>query len=184
MDAPDRDPATTTPNGATRAIVVATPDAAPGVVAALKASRRAPEPVGVVLVGDPHGARAVQGVRVLDGAHDLTRLVNDTAFDIALVPGVTPYASPLKLFEYMVLGKAILSIDSANIREVLTHGENAWLVSPDGFAEGLERLAADPALRARLGQAARARIAAGNFTWDRNAARIVAWYQDWRNTKT
>lgn len=116
------------------------------------------------------------------GRDDIARHV--AAFDIALVPGVTPYASPLKLFEYMVLGKAILSVDSANIREVLSHGENAWLVPPDGFAEGLERLAADQALRARLGQAARARIAAGNFTWDRNAARIVAWYRDWRNAKT
>ncbi|NBC32047.1 MAG: glycosyltransferase [Alphaproteobacteria bacterium] len=112
------------------------------------------------------------------GREDIARHV--AAFDIALVPGVTPYASPLKLFEYMALGKAVLSIDSANIREVLTHGETAWLVPPDGFAEGLERLAGDPALRRQLGDAGRARIAAGGFTWDRNAARIIAWYREGR----
>jgi len=91
MDAPDSaiEPATPT-DGAMRALIVATPDAAPGVVAALNASRAMPEPVGVVLIGDPHGARAVQGVRVLGGAHDLARLVNDTAFDLALV--CIPYA--------------------------------------------------------------------------------------------
>jgi FlaA1/EpsC-like NDP-sugar epimerase len=78
------------PNHQQRAIVVATPDAAPAVVAALRASRGAPEPVGVVLIGDATGARAVQGIRVLGGAHDLARVVADTAFDTALV--CIPYA--------------------------------------------------------------------------------------------
>lgn len=107
------------------------------------------------------------------GRDDIARHV--AAFDIALVPGVTPYASPLKLFEYMALGKAILAVDSANIREVLTHGENAWLFAPDHFAEGLAGLAADAAMRGRLGAAAQARVEEGGFTWDRNAARIVDW---------
>jgi len=68
-----------------RAIVVATPDAAPAAVAALHASQGVPTPIGVVLVGEDRGIRAVQGVRVLGVAHDLTAIAADTAFDIALV---------------------------------------------------------------------------------------------------
>ncbi|BCX17474.1 MAG: glycosyl transferase family 1 [Geminicoccaceae bacterium] len=93
-------------------------------------------------------------------------------FDIALQPAVVDYASPLKLVEYMALGRAILAPDSANIREVLRHGESAWLVPPDGLHAGLDRLARDPALRAALGRAARATVEARGLTWDANARRV------------
>ena len=52
------------------------------------------------------------------------------AFDIALQPGVVPYASPLKLFEYMALGSAIVAPASANIQEILTHGKNGLSFLP------------------------------------------------------
>lgn len=94
------------------------------------------------------------------------------SFDIALQPAVVDYAAPLKLVEYMALGRAILAPDTANIREVLTHGESAWLVDPEGLHAGLDRLAGDPALRARLGAAARAAVEAGDLTWDANARRV------------
>lgn len=48
------------------------------------------------------------------------------AFDIALQPAVTPYASPLKLFEYMALGKAIIAPDQENIREILDDAEGVF----------------------------------------------------------
>src|SRR5581483_10824566 len=69
-----------------------------------------------------------------------------SAFDIALQPEVTPYASPLKLFEYMALGHAIVAPDSANIREILTDGVDALLFPPgdnSAFAERVARLAGD-----------------------------------------
>lgn len=49
------------------------------------------------------------------------------AFDIALQPAVTPYASPLKLFEYLAMGKHVLAPDCENIREAITEGDNATL---------------------------------------------------------
>jgi glycosyltransferase involved in cell wall biosynthesis len=108
------------------------------------------------------------------GRHDIGRYV--MAFDIALQPAVVPYASPLKLFEYMACGCAIVAPSTANIREVLTHGENAWLFPPedgDGFANAIEVLAADEALRKRLGDAARATIMRRGLTWRHNAERVV-----------
>jgi glycosyltransferase involved in cell wall biosynthesis len=99
------------------------------------------------------------------------------SFDIALQPAVTPYASPLKLFEYLALGKAIIAPRSANIMEVLRDADNALLFDEaDGSSlpKELSRLAGDPALRERLAARARATIAEKGLTWHRNAQRVVA----------
>ena len=99
-------------------------------------------------------------------------------FDIALQPRVVPYASPLKIFDYMAAGCAIVAPDQPNIREVLVHDENALLFDPDqpgAMWAAIHRLAIDPALRERLGEAARARITQADYTWRGNAARVVAW---------
>jgi glycosyltransferase involved in cell wall biosynthesis len=98
------------------------------------------------------------------------------AFDIALQPGVTAYASPLKLFEYMAVGLAIVAPNQPNIREVLTHESDALLVAPsrpEDLAAAIERLCMDAVLRARLGAGARAVIERGGFTWIRNARRVL-----------
>ena len=99
------------------------------------------------------------------------------AFDVALVPAINPYASPLKLFEYMAAGLAVIAPDQPNLREVLAHEANALLV-PAGDAAALRaalvRLAGDAALRARLGAAARARVLERDLTWRGNARRVIA----------
>ena len=99
-------------------------------------------------------------------------------FDIALQPRVVAYASPLKLFEYMAAGKAIVAPDQPNIREVLADGETALLFDPaarDSMWTAIRRLAADPPLRGRLGAAASAEVARRAYTWRANAERVVAW---------
>ncbi len=98
-----------------------------------------------------------------------------SAMDIALQPEVTSYASPLKLFEYMALGRTIVAPATPNIMEVLENGKDALLVPSNNsgaMAAALERLANDAALRARLGQAAADKIVARNMTWNGNAARV------------
>jgi glycosyltransferase involved in cell wall biosynthesis len=52
------------------------------------------------------------------------------AFDIALQPAVVPYASPLKVFEYLALGKAIVAPRQPNIEEILTDRLNAFCLIP------------------------------------------------------
>lgn len=97
------------------------------------------------------------------------------AFDIALQPDVVEYASPLKLFEYMMLARAILAPDRRNIQEILTDGRDALLFNPEdeaAFASRLEQLCTDPALRARLGEGARQTITEKQLFWDENARKI------------
>ena len=99
------------------------------------------------------------------------------AFDIAVLPGLTSYSSPLKLFEYLQLGRAIVAPDTENICEVLTHGRDALLFDPaeEGALEkALLRLCADATLRAELGCSARQTISSKSLTWSSNAKRVVA----------
>lgn len=98
------------------------------------------------------------------------------AFDIALQPAVVPYASPLKLMEYLVLGKAIIAPRTPNLLEVLRDGENALMfdaAAPAGFEQALSRLCTDEALREKLGAGACATIEQLDLTWNGNARRVV-----------
>ena len=157
------------------------------VIAAMAAPLDGPE-LRLVVVGDgparaslEHQAAALGlGERVrfsgLQPREAIPALV--AGFDIALQPLVVGYASPLKIFEYMAAGRAIVAPDQPNIREVLRDGETAVLFDPavaGSMWDAIRRLAGDPALRRRLGEAARAEIARRDYTWRGNAARVVAW---------
>jgi glycosyltransferase involved in cell wall biosynthesis len=98
------------------------------------------------------------------------------AFDIALQPAVVAYASPLKLFEYLALGKAIVGPAQPNLREILTHEHNALLFDPkdaDGLSKVIARLSEDAPLREKVARNARAAIADQKLTWHENALRVV-----------
>jgi glycosyltransferase involved in cell wall biosynthesis len=111
------------------------------------------------------------------GTIDRDRVANYiAAFDIALQPAVVEYASPLKLFEYLALGKAIVAPRTPNIMEILADGQNALLfdrANPDSLPAALRMLCHDAALRRRLGQAAAASIDEQGLTWERNAERVI-----------
>lgn len=98
------------------------------------------------------------------------------AFDIALQPAVVPYASPLKLFEYLALGKAIVAPRLPNIEEVLTDGRNALLFDdgqPGALEAALTRLCHDDELRRQVAEGAAATIARLDLTWRGNARRVA-----------
>ncbi len=97
-----------------------------------------------------------------------------SGFDIALQPSATAYASPLKIFDYMAAGCAICAPDQPNICEILVHERTALLFGAGGMWAAVERLIAEPGLRARLGAAARGELEARNYTWAGNAGRVAA----------
>lgn len=96
--------------------------------------------------------------------------------NIALQPSVVPYASPLKMLEYMAKGKAIVAPDTANIKELLVDEENALLFEEDNIdslCQKIKLLVDDEALRSKVEQNAKQSIFDNQLTWDNNAKRIV-----------
>ena len=126
--------------------------------------------------------RGIAGRLTVTGVVERDRIVDCVcAFDVALVPDVVPYASPLKLFEYMGLGRAIVAPARPNLLEILVDGDNALLFdvdAPGAFADAIVRICGDAALRRRLGEEARRTIDARRLTWRHNAERVEALFEE------
>ena len=96
----------------------------------------------------------------------------------------THFTSPLKLFEYMASGRAIVATDLPAIREVLRHEVNALLVSPgdpESLAFGIERLLADRELATRLARNALSDV--DDYTWSRRAERLETLFEGVRSAR-
>ncbi len=87
---------------------------------------------------------------------------------------IAAVCSPMKMFEYMAAGKAILASDLPVLQEVLRPETNC-LIAPsadmDCWTNQLQRLKSDPQLRTRLGN--QARCDAGQFTWESRASSLL-----------
>ncbi len=97
------------------------------------------------------------------------------AFDIAVMPNSNWYGSPLKLFEYMAMAKAIAMVDTPPIAEVFRHETDGLLFpadDPDALTDTLARLIDSAALRTRYGNNAHQHLCA-HYTWDHNAERVM-----------
>ena len=138
----------------------------------------------LLLVGDGPEREPLQKLALELGLHSnftITGVVQRdaipghvAAFDVALQPAVVDYASPLKLFEYMGLKKAIVAPAKANIKEVLTSGRDAILFDEtDGsFGAALSSLVDSVELRQKLGRAANDTVIKKDLTWEGNARRV------------
>jgi glycosyltransferase involved in cell wall biosynthesis len=97
------------------------------------------------------------------------------AMDICVVPHSNVYRSPIKLFEYMGRGRAVVAPRTEPIEAVVRHGDNGLLFDPGDAADlraQLARLGNDPDLCDRLGQAARETVRA-RHTWLENARAVL-----------
>jgi glycosyltransferase involved in cell wall biosynthesis len=97
------------------------------------------------------------------------------AGDIAIMPATNDYGNPMKLYEYMALGMATVAPRQPTITEIVTDGLDALLFEPGSeaaMAEGMMRLMMDPALREKLGTAAKK--LASSQTWESRAATLEA----------
>jgi glycosyltransferase involved in cell wall biosynthesis len=165
-----------------------------GVEVLLRALARVPDARGLIVgghPGEPDLARlkALATTLAIDGRVTFTGLVEPGRVaellkdaDILTLPNPpsaisTRFTSPLKLFEYMAAGRPIVASDLPSVREVLHHEIDALLVPPgdhEAMAAAVERLLADPALSARLAEAALA--AAPAYSWDRRAERLDVFF--------
>ena len=99
-----------------------------------------------------------------------------SAMDICVVPHSNEYRSPIKLFEYMACGRAVVAPRTEPIAAVVDDGVNGLLFDPENpreLASQITCLIAAPEERERLGSAARQNVAA-RHTWRRNAEAVFA----------
>ena len=141
------------------------------------------EVLGVTEYGVEFCSVAARGLReaaLFTGAvapHQVPGLL--ASMDVAVAPYpklANFYFSPLKVYEYMAAGLPVVASRIGQLTQVLRHEETGLLCPPGdaaALAAALERLRCDPALRKRLGAAARA-TALKKHTWDAVARRILS----------
>jgi len=85
------------------------------------------------------------------------------------------WMSPLKVFEYMAAGKAIIASDLPVLHEVLDNGRNCIMCPPSTtelWIEALNKLNQNQKLRENLGKTAQEDLKL-KYTWDIRAKRIL-----------
>lgn len=124
-------------------------------------------------------ARGLTGAAHLTGAvapEDVPGLL--ASMDACVAPYADApgfYFSPLKVYEYMAAGRAVVASRVGQLAELVRDGETGLLCEPGdpvALAAALGALMDDPGLRARLGRAARAHVLE-HHTWGQAVRRIL-----------
>lgn len=145
----------------------------------------AAERVKILLIGD---GPAMPDLRQFVDVHGLKESVVFTGplphaqvppfldlIDIAVQPAANEYCCPMKILEYMALGKPIVAPAQENIQELLSQDEAQFFIPRDAasFAKALRTLATDPQRARGMGHAARTAIFRRGLLWSANARRVV-----------
>lgn len=141
--------------------------------------------VKVVLIGD---GPAMADLRAFVAQH---RLENDVLFtgplphaevppyldliDIAVQPAANEYCCPMKILEYMALGKPVIAPAQENIQELLTEKQAVFFTPRDAVSltAALRALAQDRERIRQMGRNAKAAIHERGFLWTANAQRVL-----------
>jgi glycosyltransferase involved in cell wall biosynthesis len=97
------------------------------------------------------------------------------AMDFGVMPASNVYGSPMKVFEYMAMGRPAVAPRYRPLEEAVADGEDGLLFTPgdiDSLRACLRRLVEDPSYRRRLGDAAREKVRT-RHQWVHNAAAVV-----------
>jgi glycosyltransferase involved in cell wall biosynthesis len=155
---------------------------------ALAVLRRGGMDARLVVVGDGPGRESLQADLAARGLSAAAHLIGAVppehvpgwlaSLDVAVAPYPQLerfYFSPLKVYEYMAAGLAVVASRVGQLERLIRHEVNGLLVPPGdaaALAAAMARLAADPALRARLGREARATVLR-EHTWEAVARHIL-----------
>lgn len=126
----------------------------------------------------------IRNVRLTGFVENIRLPAYQAAMDVLLMPyervvegsgggNSAEYASPMKMFEYMAAGRAIISSDLPPLREVLEE-DLAVLCPPEdpqAWSAALTDLIASPARRQQLGENARRKVEV--YTWTARQERVL-----------
>jgi glycosyltransferase involved in cell wall biosynthesis len=99
-------------------------------------------------------------------------------FDIAVIPKTNEYGSPVKLFEYMAIGSAVIAPSVGPVKEIITDNENGVLFQSedkDDFIEKMLYMINDTKKRQIIGAKAKEYVYK-NHTWKNNSDKILNQY--------
>jgi len=142
----------------------------------------------LVLVGDGSQRQAMMqraiDLDIASAVHFVGQVAHDevphwmSAADVAVVPYPPMdhqlWLSPLKLFEYMASGTAVIASAIGQLPKIIQDGKNGLLVPPGdvrAMTDAMKCLIEDAALRSRLGQQAR-QDSVNNYSWDQYVSRL------------
>jgi glycosyltransferase involved in cell wall biosynthesis len=127
---------------------------------------------------------AVKNVRLIGFVENSRLPLYQAAAEVLLMPyerriegssggNSADFCSPMKMFEYMAAGRAIITSDLPVIREVLNDTSAVFCPPEDleAWSEALERLLVDPEDGLRLGRSVLDQIE--NYTWIERARRAL-----------
>lgn len=152
-------------------------------IEALAARQRA-RPETILMIGEGPTQRACEAAaKALEGRADVRfigRVENVQVprwlqmSDVTVLPATNDYGNPMKLYEYLAAGTAIVAPDQETVREILEDGRTGLLFAPRNvraLAAALDRLADDVELRHRL--QAEARVDARQHSWEERARQLM-----------
>lgn len=141
--------------------------------------------LALVLVGDGRTLPVVRELVASRGLSDRVLLPGRVAhdeiaswiacMDYAVLPDSNQYGSPMKLFEQMAMGVAVVAPDYAPVAEVIDDGRTGWLFprrQTDACVQRVLDLATQTEERRRVGVAARDYIARER-QWRNNAEQLL-----------
>jgi len=117
------------------------------------------------------------GLRVHGRLEDVANEMN--AMDVIAIPSLWEEAFGYAAVEAMSLGKPVIATRSGGLPELIKDGENGFLIEKRDAAalvKAIEALRADPALCAKMGQAAR-ELHQSEYTVEKFAERVEAAYE-------
>ncbi len=99
-----------------------------------------------------------------------------SAMDFGILPDSNDYGSPMKLFEFMAMGKGMVAPDFSPIAEVVSNNETSWLFPAGDQHACIEKvldLANNPTAHEQVGVNARAYIERER-QWKHNAEHLLS----------
>ncbi len=99
--------------------------------------------------------------------------------DICLLPDTKWYCSPIKIFEYGAMGKAIIASNHSAVLDVMEPDLDGLIIepTPQALSLALRKIIPKPALRERLASHFKEKVLR-EHTWRANAEKVIAIAQD------
>jgi len=97
--------------------------------------------------------------------------------DVFCAPATSRESFGIVLLEAMAVGKPIVATNIEGYANVVTHGEDGWLVPPRDsrkLAQALITVMSDEALRQRMAE--KGRLKAGEYSWEQVGQRVFDYY--------